>query len=128
MNVAQWLIQTADTLTTADSETLCLYWALSDAPILVRHAAQVLPIATCYRLASNSLSASTPEQDLRDIAISLQAALLAEVRRPAAPPAGLAVSVGLTATDRVTARGQLLIGEVADLADQRHTSQGSLLE
>jgi hypothetical protein len=128
VNVAQWLTQTADTITTADSETLCLYWALSDAPADVRRAAGALPTATSMLLATNALATSTIDQDIRDIAIDLRALLVAQVRRPAAPPAGLAVCKGLRATDRVTARGQLLIGEVADLADQRHTSQGSLLE
>jgi hypothetical protein len=125
MNTAEWLAMKSRAHNRLEDEQLCLYLALSDAPANVRDAAGALPTATCLTLARNALAT---DDRLAPAADLLRVALLAEVRRPAAPPAGLAVSVGLTATDRVTARGQLLIGEVADLADQRHTSQGSLLE
>jgi hypothetical protein len=126
MNVTEWMTMKSRANGRLEDEQLCLYWALDDHQE-ARDAAELLPTATCLLLARQALS-EAEDADIRAAASDLRALLLAEVRRPAAPPAGLAVCKGLRATDRVTARGQLLLGDVADLADRRHTTQGSLLE
>lgn len=126
MNTAEWIAMKARTHGRLEDEQLCLWWAITEHQE-ARDAAELLPTATCLLLARQALS-EAEDAGIKAAASDLRALLVAEVRRPAAPAAGLAVCKGLRATDRVTARGQLLLGDVADLADRRHTTQGSLLE
>jgi hypothetical protein len=125
MNTAEWLSMKTRAHGRLEDDQLCLYWTIQQVQS-ARDAAELLPTATCLQLARTALQRQ-PEHSARACS-QLLARLLVEAvhqRRPdPVPPSRCA---GLTAADRITSRGQAIIGEAADAANGT-TAQLSLLD